>query len=734
MKKRLFSPLLAAALAAAVALTAAALPAFADGGEETPITIGQSQEQQAECTCTALCTGDNINEDCPVCSAEGAELDKVCVGTAPMLPVTALAAEGAPGSLYVAGQQITDEGYYTQSGGNWTRSGDDSTPPSAPYFHYTKGNDNTPATLTLSGATIQGGTSTGSVPYGAGIYAQCNSGESVSLTIELIGENTITGYYGIYVNAEISADSYGTDASLTITGESNGSLKVSGSYHGIYVKSGTGGASLNINDASVVASSSSSNFGYAGVYVQSSAHATGSPQLSLAVDGGSLTTSASEGNDGIQFYVGLFEATGATTSLTVSDNAIVRANGGIKASRVDEPTPSGTGIVFDGTEGTVYGGVTLDESLTINQGETLTIPEGSTLDTNGKLTNDGTIIVEKGGNLTGDPGGKVVYAPAITNHPQDVEVKENETANFTVEATGTDLSYQWQQSTDKGSSWTNIASATSDTYTTGKTTMDMSGTQYRCVVSNSAGSVISDAATLTVNAEANVPVTNVLLDKTSLALDVGGSDTLTATVEPDNATTKTVTWSSDNISVATVDANGLVTAVAEGSATITVTTEDGSKTASCTVIVTNNGSSPVLPPQPSDPAPSQPTGDGSSGGTGGTSSAAPRQQSSVVHNVSNSSAYRKGEYEFWMKVRTKIVSAGPGEVIEVNARDNDKMPNSVMQALAAKEDVTLRVRWNDGEEIVIPSAAALQEKMRMFYPLTYLAKFDFAQTPAKKVK
>ena len=743
MKKRLFSPLLAAALAAAVALTAAALPAFADGGEETPITIGQSQEQQAECTCTALCTGDNINADCPVCSAEGAELDKVCVGTAPMLPVTALAAEGAPGSLYVAGQQITDEGYYTQSGGNWTKSGDDSTPPSAPYFHYTKGNDNTPATLTLSGATIQGGTSTGSVPYGAGIYAQCNSGESVSLTIELIGKNTITGYYGIYVNAEISADSYGTDASLTITGESNGSLKVSGSYHGIYVKSGTGGASLNINDASVVASSSSSNFGYAGVYVQSSAHATSSPQLSLKVNGGSLTASGTESSDGILFYVGSSQVTGATTSLTVTNNAIVDArNGGISASRILEtlptPTPTGdnsSGIVFDGTEGTVYGDVTLQEDLEIGTDETLTIPEGSTLNTNNKLTNNGTIIVEKGGNLTGNPGGKVVYAPAITNHPQDVEVKENETANFTVEATGTDLSYQWQQSTDKGSSWTNIASATSDTYTTGKTTMDMSGTQYRCVVSNSAGSVISDAATLTVNAAANVPVTNVLLDKTSLGLTEDETAQLNATVKPDNATNKAVTWSSSNENVATVDQNGNVKAVGAGTATITVTTEDGNKTATCTVIVTNNGSGPVVPPQPSDPAPSQPEGGGSSSaGAGSSGSAAPRQQSPVVHNVSNSSAYRKGEYEFWMKVRTKIVSAGPGEVIEVNARDNDKMPNSVMQALAAKEDVTLRIRWNDGEEIVIPSAAALQEKMRMFYPLSYLAKFDFAQTPAKKVK
>ncbi|MCI5773431.1 MAG: immunoglobulin domain-containing protein, partial [Erysipelotrichaceae bacterium] len=117
---------------------------------------------------------------------------------------------------------------------------------------------------------------------------------------------------------------------------------------------------------------------------------------------------------------------------------------------------------------------------------------------NGKLTNNGTIIVEKGGNLTGNPGGKVVYAPAITTQPQDVEVKENETATFTVEAIGTDLSYQWQQSTDNGNSWTNIASATSDTYTTGKTTMSMNGYQYRCVVKNNVNEVVSNAAMLKV--------------------------------------------------------------------------------------------------------------------------------------------------------------------------------------------------------------------------------------------
>ena len=56
-------------------------------------------------------------------------------------------------------------------------------------------------TLTLRGATIQGGTNTGPAPFGSGIYALCSEGQSVALTIELIGTNTITGNYGIYVDA-----------------------------------------------------------------------------------------------------------------------------------------------------------------------------------------------------------------------------------------------------------------------------------------------------------------------------------------------------------------------------------------------------------------------------------------------------------------------------------------------------------------------------------------------------
>ena len=82
-----------------------------------------------------------------------------------------------------------------------------------------------------------------------------------------------------------------------------------------------------------------------------------------------------------------------------------------------------------------------------------------------------------------------------------------------------------------------------------------------------------------------VSVTGVNLNKSSLTLLVGGSETLTATVAPSNATNKRVSWSSSNTSVVTVDSNGKVNAVSGGTATITATTEDGGKTASCSVTV-----------------------------------------------------------------------------------------------------------------------------------------------------
>ena len=94
----------------------------------------------------------------------------------------------------------------------------------------------------------------------------------------------------------------------------------------------------------------------------------------------------------------------------------------------------------------------------------------------------------------------------------------------------------------------------------------------------------SGTCAVTVKAKA-VGVTEVTLDKTELTLTEGETETLTATVKPDNADNRKVTWSSDRTEVATVGGDGRVTAVKAGEAVVTVTTEDGGKTATCRVTV-----------------------------------------------------------------------------------------------------------------------------------------------------
>gem|GEM_PF-1101679 len=82
-----------------------------------------------------------------------------------------------------------------------------------------------------------------------------------------------------------------------------------------------------------------------------------------------------------------------------------------------------------------------------------------------------------------------------------------------------------------------------------------------------------------------IPVTGISLDQTSLTLEVGTSETLIATIEPEDATNQNIIWSSSDEDVAIVSEDGVVTAIMDGEAIITVTTEDGEFTATCEVIV-----------------------------------------------------------------------------------------------------------------------------------------------------
>lgn len=105
--------------------------------------------------------------------------------------------------------------------------------------------------------------------------------------------------------------------------------------------------------------------------------------------------------------------------------------------------------------------------------------------------------------------------------------------------------------------------------------------------------------TVTVKQAGRVAVTGVMLNKSSLSLLLGETATLKATVKPDNATDKSVTWSSSNTKVATVDKSGKVTAVAVGTAKITA--KAGDKSATCTVTVDGSvvkvGEGTHIPPE-----------------------------------------------------------------------------------------------------------------------------------------
>lgn len=111
---------------------------------------------------------------------------------------------------------------------------------------------------------------------------------------------------------------------------------------------------------------------------------------------------------------------------------------------------------------------------------------------------------------------------------------------------------------------------------------------YRITAAAADGSSRSEIGYLAVRGTSTiVKVTGVTLNKTSLNMQLNQTEKLTATVTPDDATNKNVTWTTSNDSVAVVDAQGNVKAVGTGEATITVTTADGGKTASCTVQVFN---------------------------------------------------------------------------------------------------------------------------------------------------
>ena len=492
------------------------------------------------------------------------------VGTAP-----ALADAPSGQEIYVGNEQITSTGYWTtDSDGSVTQYTEEGTP-SDNYIHY----DADTNTLTLHNATIkkgldysegiQGGTY---IPGSAiGVFNQNGDAE---LTITLAGTNTIEDVStGIFVLAHSSSTG---DATLTITG--SGSLTASGNINGINVQSNSGDATLTIQSADVTLTSNSGN----GVTVQAgSTNSSGGHTIKLSVVGGSLTAS---GSTGISFDSASSNTVSAT-NLTVSNNAIVRANdvgsniSGVKLEIGADNSSSG-GIVFDGDEGTVYGSVSLQEDLTIGEDERLNIPSGASLDTNGKLTVDGGTLTQNG-TVTGDIIYKVTGV-SLNRDSLTLDVNENENLTATITPSN---------ATNKTVTWESSAPGVATVDTSGKVTAVAQGSA-NITATAADGSGEKASCSVTVNAPTPVPVTGISLNKDSTTLTVGDTETLTATITPDNATNKGLLWTINNTDIikfhegAITNDSQTISAVSPGTAIITVAATDGSGvSATCTVTV-----------------------------------------------------------------------------------------------------------------------------------------------------
>ena len=170
-----------------------------------------------------------------------------------------------------------------------------------------------------------------------------------------------------------------------------------------------------------------------------------------------------------------------------------------------------------------------------------------------------------------------VLATSISLNKTSAEIYAGETLQLTATVLPSNA-------TNKTVTWTTSNSSVATVSSNGLVTAKAVG-NATITARTTDGSNLSASCSVTVK-QSSVLATSISLNKTSAELNTGGTLQLTATVLPSNTTNKTVTWTTSNSSVATVSSNGLVTAKAKGSATITATTTDGSNlSAICSITV-----------------------------------------------------------------------------------------------------------------------------------------------------
>lgn len=192
---------------------------------------------------------------------------------------------------------------------------------------------------------------------------------------------------------------------------------------------------------------------------------------------------------------------------------------------------------------------------------------------------DGDLYIDDDGAIL-ETGGKLDKVYVLTG--STVEIDTN-VKNLYVNAKTDNLTITSGTTVDKLS--ISSSSAEDSTITNYGTIKELNTSQDITVNGNGTINNPTGDGTVTPGDDQKISVKGVSLNKTATTIEVGKTEKLTATVTPDNATNKNVTWKSSNEDVATVGTDGTVTAKAVGTADITVTTADGGKTATCTVTV-----------------------------------------------------------------------------------------------------------------------------------------------------
>lgn len=189
---------------------------------------------------------------------------------------------------------------------------------------------------------------------------------------------------------------------------------------------------------------------------------------------------------------------------------------------------------------------------------------------------DGLIEIDKNAFSGHDHGVSKLNTPVtkVTVSPATAAIKEGEKLSLTATVSP-------ENAVEKGVMWS-TSNPSVAVVTNGVVTGKKAGAATITATTISGNKTATSVVTVT--APTVVP-TSVKLDKATLALTKSQSSTLKATVSPSNAANKKVTWKSSDTKIATVSTGGNVKGVASGTATITATTADGKKTATCTVTV-----------------------------------------------------------------------------------------------------------------------------------------------------